>query len=77
MKNSVFINNNFFGLLFCYSRFQKFIFRVKYQAQKLCEDIDNIHVEKNYRKNDQKLEMTIEFSLVTWFDIYHVLLQTG
>lgn len=46
----------------------KFIFRVKYQEQKLCEDIDN--KEKNTERTIKKLEMTIEYSLFTWFDIY-------
>lgn len=46
----------------------KFIFRVKYQEQKLCEDIDN--KEKNSERTIKKLQMTIEYSLFTWFDIY-------
>lgn len=58
----------------------KFIFRVKYQEQKLCEDIDN--KEKNTERTIKKTtndNWIFSFHVVWYIQIYkyHVLLQTG
>lgn len=52
IKKSVFINDNFFGLLFCWSTFQNLFLKLNIKNKNFVLDIDNI--EKNTERTIKK-----------------------